>query len=201
MALLRPTLPPGETFGLLAAFASASDLYAGCERVRDAGFPVHGLDKAMGLGRSRLPFVTLVCGLSGALGGFTLQIWANGIAYPLMISGKPVFNWQPYVPITFELGVLLAALSTVVAMLAFNQLPMLFHPLFNSRAFERVTDDGFFISVEAWDAKFSAIETERFLRQIGATNVELIRRTVEEPAPNPASGTQRPSSLQEGSVR
>jgi hypothetical protein len=186
MALFRPALPPGDTFGVLAGFASARDLYAACERVRDAGytrwdahspFPVHGLDRAMGLGRSRLPFVTLVCGLSGALGGFLLQLWANGIAYPLLISGKPIFNWQPYIPITFELGVLLAAISTVVAMLAFNQLPMLFHPLFNSRAFERVSDDGFFISVESWDPKFSAIETERFLRQIGATHVELVRRT------------------------
>ena len=192
MALFRPTLPPGETFGLLAAFASARELYRACERVRDAGytrwdahspFPVHGLDKAMGLGRSRVPWVTLVCGLSGALGGLTLQMWANGIAYPLLISGKPLFNWQPYVPITFELGVLLAAISTVVAMLAFNQLPMLFHPLFNSRAFERVTDDGFFISIEAWDPKFNALETERLLRQIGATHVELVRHTAEERAP------------------
>ena len=189
MALLSPALPPGPTFGVLAAFASARDLYHACERVRDAGytrwdahspFPVHGLDAAMGLGRSRLPFVTLVCGLSGALGGFTLQMWANGVAYPLMISGKPVFNWQPYIPITFELGVLLAALSTVAAMFAFTQLPMLFHPLFNSRAFERVTDDGFFISVEAWDPKFSALETERFLRQIGATHVELVQRAAVE---------------------
>src|SRR6185436_1359320 len=144
MALLKPALPPGPTFGVLAAFASARDLYHACERVRDAGytrwdahspFPVHGLDGAMGLGRSRLPFVTLVFGLSGALGGFILQMWANGVAYPLMISGKPLFNWQPYIPITFELGVLLAALSTVGALFAFTQLPMLFHPLFNSRAF------------------------------------------------------------------
>jgi len=181
--MLVPSLPPGETFGALAEFATAGDLYRACERVRDAGyrrwdahspFPIHGLDAAMGLGRSRVPWVTLVFGLSGALGGFTLQLWANGIAYPLLISGKPVFNWQPYIPITFELGVLLAALSTVVAMLAFNQLPMLFHPLFNSRRFERVTDDGFFISIEAWDPQFDATQTARFLTQIGATDVELV---------------------------
>lgn len=185
MKLFTPALPPGDTFGVLAAFDSAAGLYRACERVRDAGytrwdahspFPVHGLDKAMGLGRSRLPWVTLLFGLSGAIGGLTLQMWANGIAYPLMISGKPLFNWQPYVPITFELGVLLAALSTVAAMLAFNRLPMLFHPLFNSRRFERVTDDGFFISIEAWDPKFDATATEHFLSQIGATHVELVRR-------------------------
>ncbi len=95
-------------------------------------------------------------------------MWANGIAYPIVISGKPFFNWQPYVPITFELGVLLAAISTVVGMLAFNELPMHFHPLFGSRAFEKVTDDGFFISIESWDPKFDATETERFLSSIGA---------------------------------
>ena len=192
MTLLVPSLPPGETYGTLAAFATAGDLYRACERVRDAGytrwdahspFPIHGLDAAMGLGRSRIPWVTLVCGLSGAIGGFALQVWANGIAYPLQVSGKPVFNWQPYVPITFELGVLLAALSTVVAMFAFNRLPMLFHPLFNSRRFERVTDDGFFISIEAWDPQFDATATQRFLIQIGATDVELVQRQPSALAP------------------
>jgi hypothetical protein len=193
MPLLVPRLPPGETFGALAAFASPRDLYRACERVREAGytrwdahspFPIHGLDRAMGLGRSRIPWVTLVCGLSGALGGFVLQAWANGIAYPLLVSGKPLFNWQPYVPITFELGVLLAALSTVVAMLAVNQLPMLFHPLFNSPRFERVTDDGYFISIESWDPRFDATATPRFLAQLGAMHVELVSRHASAPTPS-----------------
>jgi hypothetical protein len=186
MGLLSPTLPSGDTYGVLAEFASPKDLYHACERVRDAGytrwdahspFPVHGLDHAMGLGRSRLPYVTLFFGLCGAIGGFALQIWANGIAYPIVISGKPYFNWQPYIPVTFELGVLLAAISTVVGMLAFNELPMLFHPLFGSRAFERVTDDGFFISIESWDPKFDLKGTERFLSSIGASRVERVGRT------------------------
>ena len=186
MPLMTPALPPGETYGLLAQFESPKDLYHACEKVRDAGytrwdahspFPVHGLDKAMGLGRSRLPYVTLTFGLTGAISGFALQLWANGIAYPLIVSGKPVLNWQPYMPVTFELGVLFAAISTVVGMFAFNQLPMLFHPLFGSRAFERVTDDGFFISIESWDPKFNATETERLLTSVGATQVELVRRS------------------------
>jgi len=178
--------PNTQPFALVGYFDTPADLYHACEGLRDAGykhfdahtpFPVHGLDKAMGLGRSRLPFVTLICGLSGAIGGFTLQLWANGIAYPILVSGKPVFNWQPYMPVTFELGVLLAAISTVVGMLAFNELPMLFHPLFGSRAFEKVTDDGFFISIESWDPKFNAIETERLLSGLGATRVELVKHT------------------------
>jgi hypothetical protein len=196
MALLSPSLPPGETFGLLAEFASAKDLFHACERVRDAGFtrwdahspfPVHGLDRAMGLGRSRLPWLVLGVGLCGAMGGFYLQIWANGIAYPVVISGKPLFNWQPYVPITFELGVLSAAITTLLGMLGFNQLPMHYHPLFGSRGFEKVTDDGFFISIEAWDPKFDASQTERFLASLGATRVELVKRSAPE-AESPARG-------------
>ena len=185
MGLLTPSLPRGDVFGLLAEFASPADLYHACEKIRDAGykrwdahspFPVHGLDHAMGLTRSRLPYVTLGFGLTGACTGFTLQLWANGIAYPILISGKPIFNWQPYMPITFELGVLFAAISTVIGMLAFNQLPMHFHPLFGAKSFERVSDDGFFISIESWDPKFNSIETERFLNEIGAKRVELVKR-------------------------
>lgn len=185
MAVIPALFPDGEHFGLLAEYDSARALFHACEKVRDAGyrkwdayspFPVHNLEKAMGLGRSRLPYVTLFFGLFGAIGGMTLQLWANGSAYPLVISGKPLFNWQPYVPITFECGVLLAALSTVFGMFAFNKLPMLYHPLFNVERFARVTDDGFFISVEAWDPKFDTVATERLLTSTGATRVQLVKR-------------------------
>ncbi len=185
MGLLSPALPDGDYYGLLAEFDSPKSLFHACEKVRDAGykkwdahspFPIHGIEGAMGIGRSRLPYVTLVCGVLGAIGGMALQLWANGIAYPVAISGKPFFNWQPYVPITFECGVLLAALSTVVGMLGFNKLPMHFHPLFSVQRFEKVTDDGFFISVEAWDAKFDPAATERLLSGAGATHVQLVKR-------------------------
>jgi hypothetical protein len=185
MALLPPLFPEGEYFGLLAEYDSPRALFHACEQVRDAGyrkwdahspFPIHGIEHAMGLGRSRIPYVTLVFGLAGAIGGMALQIWANATAYPMIISGKPLFNWQPYVPITFECGVLLASLATVFAMFGFNKLPMLFHPLFGADRFDRVTDDGFFISVEAWDPKFDAAGTERLLASTGATRVQLVRR-------------------------
>jgi hypothetical protein len=191
MGLLTPALPPGEIFGLLAEFDSAKGLYHACERVRDAGytrwdahspFPVHGLDHAMGLGRSRLPWIVLAVGLCGAAGGFFLQLWANGIAYPIVSSGKPYLNWQPYVPITFETGVLSAAITTLIGMLGFNQLPMHHHPLFGSHAFEKVTDDRFFVSIEAWDPMFDSSQTETFLRGLGATHVELVKRSAETAA-------------------
>ena len=185
MGLVPQTFPEGEYFGLLAEYDSPKALFHACEKVRDAGyrkwdahspFPIHGLDNAMGLSRSRLPYVTLIFGLTGVVSGMTLQLWGNAIAYPMVISGKPFFNWQPYVPITFELGILFAALSTVVGMFAFNKLPMHVHPLFSADRFEKVTDDGFFISVEAWDPKFDAAATERLLSETGATRIQLVKR-------------------------
>lgn len=183
MPPLVPTLPPGPLFGALARFGSPRDLYHACEHVRDAGytrwdahspFPVHGLEKAMGLRPSKLPWLVLVAGLSGAGGAMLLQWWVHTTAYPLVISGKPFFSWPAFVPVTFEVGVLFAALAAVFGMLGINQLPMLFHPLFRSKSFESFSDDGFFISIESWDPRFDAERTVEFLRKIGASEVELI---------------------------
>jgi hypothetical protein len=193
MPLLKPAIPDGEVFGVLAEFKTPRDLYHACERVRDAGyrrwdahspFPVHGLDRAMGLRPSLLPWLVLVLGLGFALGGMGLQWWTSTVAYPLVISGKPLFSWQAFVPITFELGVLGGALAAVFGMLGLNQLPTLFHPLFNSKRFERVTDDGFFISVESWDPQFDLANTAQFMESVGASNVEIVRR-------EPEGGTTR----------
>ena len=183
MGFLVPKLPDGAHYGALARFAGPKELYHACEQVRDAGyrrwdahapFAVHGLEKAMGLKASKLPFISLILGLSGAGGGMLMQWWVHTIGYRLVISGKPFFSWQAFVPITFELGILFAALGAVLGMFAFNQLPMLHHPLFRSKVFERVSDDGFFVSIESWDPKFDAMQTVDFLRQLGAEDVELV---------------------------
>jgi hypothetical protein len=183
MSLLTNRLPAGPHYGLLAEFGSPAALYHACERVRDEGFtrwdahspfPVHGLDKAMGLKRSPLPWIVLVMGLAGAALGFALQWWVHSKAYPLVISGKPYFSWPAYVPITFEVAVLFAALGAVLGMFGLNRLPMHHHPLFQSRVFERVTDDAFFISIESWDPRFDAAGTRQLLESLGARNVELL---------------------------
>jgi hypothetical protein len=128
----------------------------------------------MGLKPSPLPWIVLVTGLSGAGLGFLFQTWIHTSAYPLVISGKPLFAWPAFVPVTFELGVLGAALGAVIGMFALNRLPTYYHPLFRSRLFERVTDDGFFISIEAWDPKFDADQTIALLRASGAAEVEVV---------------------------
>ena len=140
------------------------------------GTPWHqAMLEAMGLKASRLPWVVLVCGLVGATGGMLMQYWVAVHAYPLIISGKPLFSWPAFVPVTFELGVLFGALGAVFGMLAFNQLPMLYHPLFSSRAFERATDDGFFISIESWDPNYDETQTSALLREAGALDIEVVR--------------------------
>ena len=176
-------LPKGPYFGILGEFATPADLQHACERVRDAGFtrwdahspfPVHGLEKAMGLRRSQLPWIVLGMGLLGAALGFILQWWVHTTAYPLVISGKPFFTWPAFIPITFECAVLFGALGAVFGMLGLNRLPMHHHPLFQSKVFERVTDDAFFISIESWDPRFDPSATGKLLESLGARNVELL---------------------------
>ena len=183
MSLLTNSLPKGPYFGLVAEFGTPGELYRACERVRDAGFtrwdahtpfPVHGLERAMGLKKSQLPWIVLVAGLTGASLGFLLQVWVHTTAYPLVISGKPYNSWPAFIPITFELGVLFASFGAVFGMLGLNRLPMHHHPLFQSKIFERVTDDKFFISIESWDPRFDAAATPKLLESLGAQSVELL---------------------------
>lgn len=172
-------------YGILAEFETTASLYHACEKVRDRGFkkwdahtpfPVHGLDKAMGLGSSKLPWIVLVMALTGGTGGFALQAWINLEAYKMAISGKPYLSWQAFMPVTFELSVLLGAFGAVFGMWALNVLPMWYHAVFKSKRFERATDDRFFITIEARDPKFDASATQAFLKEIGATHVELLEQ-------------------------
>jgi hypothetical protein len=183
MGLMEGALPTGAHYGALAEFATPAELYRACERVRDAGytrwdahtpFPVHGLEGAMGMKRSKLPWIVLAMAMGGAATGFALQTWVHVEAYPLTISGKPLFTWPAFIPITFELGVLGGALGAVFGMLALNQLPMHHHPLFDASRFSRFADDRFFISIESWDPKFDAVQTVRLLQSAGAAHVELL---------------------------
>ncbi|MFT4703713.1 MAG: hypothetical protein ACI81R_001405 [Bradymonadia bacterium] len=170
-------------WGLLAEYNTPAELYQACEEIRDAGFqkwdahtpfPVHGLDKAMGLPLSFLPWLVLVVGLSGTASAVALQYYVHSIAYTLVISGKPFFALPAYVPIIFELSILFSAGAAVFGMLAINRLPMWNHPLFTSRRFERVTDDRFFISIESSDPKFDGAATHDLLSGTGASHVEYV---------------------------
>lgn len=172
-----------KMYGLLAEYETPRTLYHACEKVRDAGyvrwdahtpFPVHGLDKAMGLRQSPLPWIVFFCGMTGAAAGFTLQWWVSTIAYPIIAQGKPYFAMQAFVPVTFEVGILFSAFGAVLGMLGLNKLPQWYHSLFNSEKFKRVTDDRFFISIETSDPKYDRQRTKDLLEGSGALSVEEV---------------------------
>ena len=176
-------MPEPKVYGALAELPSPGALMEACRGMHDAGyrhwdahspFPIHGLERAMGLKRSLVPLFVLVLGLGGAGLGMLLQWWVSVEAYPLVVSGKPFFSWQAFVPIMFECGVLGGALGAIFGFLALARLPRHHHPLFESEAFERMSDDGFFVSVEARDDRFDRQETLDLLSRLGATRVELV---------------------------
>jgi len=172
-----------QTLGALARFANPAELIEAAKKVRDAGyknfdchspFPIHGMDDAMGMKRSPLGFIVGGMTLTGALIGMGLQYWVAAIEYPLVISGKPFFSWQAFIIVTFALFVLFGAFGAVFGMLHLNRLPRLHHPVFYSDKFAKVTDDAFYVSIEAEDDKFDAEQVKKFLSDIGGTDVELL---------------------------
>jgi hypothetical protein len=161
-------------YGLMAEFETPEDLLAAAERARDAGyqrmdaytpFPVEGLAEAIGFRRTWLPLIVLVGGIIGCAGGYFLQYWISVIDYPLNIGGRPLHSWPAFVVVTFELTILVAALSAVLGMLALNGLPTPYHPVFNVPRFAFATRDRFFLCIEATDPKFHPDETRRFLER------------------------------------
>jgi hypothetical protein len=173
-----------HTYGVVAEFETAEQLIQAAERTRLAGyrrfeayapFPVEGLSEAMALKRNAVPLITLIGGLVGGLGGFFFQYWVSAIAYPLNIGGRPYNSWPAFIPVTFELTVLGAALSAVFGMLALNGLPRPHHPLFNVHRFSKhATSDRFFLCIEARDPKFHLADSARFLQGLHAAHVSEV---------------------------
>jgi hypothetical protein len=168
-------------WGVLAQYENPHAVYKACEAVRDAGykewdactpFPVHGLDKAMGLQPSKLPWIVLSVGLAGSSFALFFESWAMGWAYPMIVGGKPLFSLPAFVPVWYELTVLSSCVTAFLANWILNGLPRPHHPAFASKAFERATDDKFFIMVEASDPKFDLEKTKALLQSKGATLVE-----------------------------
>ncbi len=172
-----------KLYGYLVEFDTAADIYHAAEKVREQGyqnwdvhtpFPVHGMDSAMGIRRTSIPWLVFGGGAAGCAIAFLLQWWTNAFDYPIIVSGKPLFSVPANIPIVFELIVLFSALTAVGALLAFNGFPQLYHPLFNSERFKQVTRDKFFISVESSDPKFDEHKTKEFLSSLGGAAVEAV---------------------------
>lgn len=176
-------------YGVVAEFAHPGELLHAAVAVREAGyrhfdthspFPIHGMDKAMGLGNSIIGFITLGGGVIGLSLATLMQWWMSEVSYPINISGKPFFAVEPSIPIMFELTVLIASLATVIGMFALNGLPRPYNPLFYSTNFLRVTDDAFFLHIAASDKQFDLGATQKLLKDLGGKNIETIRDSGEE---------------------
>ena len=129
-------------------------------------FPVEGLAEALGSHGTRVPLITLIGGIVGGLAGYFFQYWVSAIDYPLNIGGKPWNSWPAFIPVTFELTVLGAALSAVLGMLALNGLPQPYHPVFHVPRFAFASRDRFFLCVQAIDPRFDYASTREVLQSL-----------------------------------
>lgn len=170
-------------YGLMAEFDSPEHLLDAARRAFTAGyrrmdayspFPVDGLAEAIGFHRTRVPLIVLIGGIIGCIGGFFLQYWAAVIDYPINIGGRPLNSWPAFIPVTFELTILLAALFAFFGVLALNGLPMPYHPVFNVERFELASRNRFFLCIEAADARFDPDATRRFLEEIGPLGIYAV---------------------------
>ncbi len=172
-----------KVHGIVAEYESVDSLLDACRRVRDAGykktdaytpFPVHGIDKALGIKPTHLPWIVLVCGLTGTATALLMQIWMNAIDYPYIISGKPFISLPAFIPVAFELTVLFASFGAFFGMWALNGLPRFSNPMFTDPRFDRVTDDRFFLYVDSKDPRFDEGSVQQLFNETGGQHIQSV---------------------------
>jgi hypothetical protein len=172
-------------YGLLAEFGSADELTAAARAVRAAGFtrveafapyPLPEAAEALGYRWSGVAFLVLLGGLIGAGAGFFMLYWVSVYGYPLNVGGRPLNSWPVFIPITFELGVLTAALSGFLGLFVLCRLPRYHHPLFGSPLFARATTDGFYLCIAVTDPLFDPSATRSLLESLNPTGIEEVAR-------------------------
>ena len=170
-------------YGLVGCFDTPAQIYHACETLRDEGykafeahtpFPVHGLERAMGIPASKVPWLSLAGGAFGLFGMIWLT-WYCAVDYPWNISGKEAFSWQVYVPLYFEMMVLFSSFGTFFGMWGLNKLPTFFHPVMQHPMFHRATDDLFLVSIEAKDPRYDAEKTRALLEKLGAHDIAEVQ--------------------------
>ena len=172
-----------KIYGLMAEFSTPGEILEAAKKTRDAGyhrwdiftpFPIHGIDRVMGLKNSLVGWVSLAMG-AGAFFSVVVLIWyCNAFDYPLIVGGKPMFS----APMTFVPAYILlimgSAVGALMGMLGFNQLPRLHHPLLDAKRFNLVSRDKFILVIGALDEKFCATETKQWLETIGGMHVAIV---------------------------
>jgi hypothetical protein len=169
--------------GLVAEFETVDKLVRATVELRRHGYrqlhaftpyPVRAVEKAIGLGRSRIAWFVFPCAMAAVLGAYLLQWWTSAVDYPLNVGGRPAHAPPAFVPVTFEMGVLFAALSAVLLLAAFSRLTTLWQPVFDVPGFERASIDRFFLAVSRADPAFDREATRHRLTLLGALRVELV---------------------------
>ncbi|MCY2973643.1 MAG: DUF3341 domain-containing protein [Planctomycetota bacterium] len=178
-----------KSFGWIAEYVDEHSLLTASRKVRDSGytktdaytpFPVHGIDEALGIKPTILPFIVLGAGFTGLFTALVLQYWTNAYDYKYIISGKPFASWPANIPVAFELTILFSAFTTFLGMWALNGLPKLSNPLFNSERFDRVTNDRFFLHVDSRDKYFNRESVKDLL---AGTKPESLEEVIEDSSP------------------
>jgi hypothetical protein len=174
---------PTKPYGVIAEFETPAAAMHAAEQVRDAGFqrwdvftpyPVHGMDKAMGLKNSKVGWFSFIGGVTGYTSGMIMIWWMNSIDYTIPVGGKPMFSpWSAFPP-SYELTILLGSFGALLGMLFLNRLPRLHHPLLKHKRFALVTHDRFFLVIESSDPKYSEAETRKLLETTGSKHIEMV---------------------------
>jgi hypothetical protein len=183
--LERETAPAEEKalYGLMAEFIEHEELLEAAKRAYAAGyrkmdgyspFPIEELPEALGHEWNAIPLITLLGGMAGGLGGYFMEWYSMGPLYPINVGGRPLNSWPNFIPVVFELTVLIASLSAFIGMLILNRLPQVYHPVFNVPEFRRASIDRFFLCIEARDPKFDLIKTRRFLEGLHPAKVSEV---------------------------
>jgi hypothetical protein len=172
------TKPP--LYGLMAEFDNPTDLVEAARQTYDEGyrringyspFPIEELWEAIGFHRTKLPIIVLAGGILGGLAGYMMMYYMEVIDYPINVGGRPFHSWPSFMPITFEMTILGAALAAIFGMLALNKLPQPYHPVFNAERFALATRDRFFLVIETRDPKFDHDKTLEFMKSLNPKEV------------------------------
>jgi hypothetical protein len=172
-----------DIYGIMAEFDAPGDVVHAAEEASKKGYshmdaytpiPIEELTDALSMRHSRLSLFVLCCAIIGGVLGFGMQYFAAVVDYPLNIGGKPLNSWPQWIPITFEMTILFAAIGAVFGMIIRNGLPAPVHPVFNVDRFELATRDKFFLCIEATDPLFDREETGKFLESLRPAHVTVV---------------------------
>ena len=168
---------------VLVEFPTPESLLEGTRRIREKGwkgldthtpYPVHGIEGALGLGRPKIPRIVLAGALTGMCVAYAMMYYMNAVDFPINVANRPPHSPPAFVPITFELAVLLGGGSAFIGSLfGLFKFPTPYHPLFESENFRRASIDGFFLSVEVPTGKRPE-DIMDDARLVGAVNVEVV---------------------------